>query len=484
MTDIPTPTTDESRGSPGKDPIVKTGGKIYTIGSLRYNRRQLAVLFLWLLGGDFAFTFFESIFARFIPIYLKDLNASNALIGIMTGSIAGLVNIFFLPNISMASDSHRGRWGRRIPFLLWSVPCTVGSLIAVGFAPEIGGWVHGRLGAWLPVAPATLTMGLLSFFVVSFHLWNMVLVNAYNWLLRDVVPQELMGRFLAWFRIMTCLASFAFLWWVFPHAITHRQAMFLGVGLAYLVIFLLMCWQVREGAYPPLSREARPGVLKSFLQYFRECLAIPMYRDFFLVYVLITIGVGCAAPFVMLFARHTLALSMEDIGHVSAWPVLASAVLYLPMGILCDKFNPLRIVMAGLVGMTLVMALSYFLIHDRNAWLVFALIGVLPGVAWGLGSAVLTMKLFPSEKFAQFSAGLNVFACGGMIVGNYLSGAFMDWTGSNYRMIYPWMIVFCLMALAAMVPVYRGWIRHGGPDRYVPPMPPDGAIPHSHSPRD
>ena len=73
--------------------------KLYRTGTLSYTVRGLAVLFLWLLWGDFAFTFFESIFGRFIPLYLKDLHASNALIGVMTGSIAGAVNILFLPNI-------------------------------------------------------------------------------------------------------------------------------------------------------------------------------------------------------------------------------------------------------------------------------------------------------------------------------------------------------------------------------------------------
>lgn len=72
----------------------------YAVGTLRYTFRGLLVLFLWLLWGDFAFTFFENIFSRFVPLYLKDFHASNSLIGIMTGSIAGLVNILFLPNIS------------------------------------------------------------------------------------------------------------------------------------------------------------------------------------------------------------------------------------------------------------------------------------------------------------------------------------------------------------------------------------------------
>ena len=59
--------------------------------------------------GDFAYTFFESIFGPFIPLYLKDLHASNTVIGVMTGSIAGVVNILFLPNLSRSYPESDGR---------------------------------------------------------------------------------------------------------------------------------------------------------------------------------------------------------------------------------------------------------------------------------------------------------------------------------------------------------------------------------------
>ena len=133
--------------------------KSYRISTLRYSLRGLVVLSLWLLWGDFAFTFFESIFAKFIPLYLRDLHASNALIGVMTGSFSGIVNILFLPNISQWSDPTRSRLGRRIPFLyVVTPPLTVVSFLAVGFAPEIlvyRDWKrHGGPNGYVPPIPA------------------------------------------------------------------------------------------------------------------------------------------------------------------------------------------------------------------------------------------------------------------------------------------------------------------------------------------
>src|SRR6266542_1559277 len=128
-------------------PLVPEAGskparKIYRSGTLRYTVGGLVTLFVWLLWGDFCLTIFESIFGKFLPLYMKDLKASNTMIGLLTGSVGGVVNVLFLPNISMATDRHRSRWGRRIPFLFWATPCAVGSLILVGFASEIGAWLH------------------------------------------------------------------------------------------------------------------------------------------------------------------------------------------------------------------------------------------------------------------------------------------------------------------------------------------------------
>lgn len=456
-------------------PIVPAKeAKIYQAGTLLYTFHGLIVLFLWLLWGDFAFTFFESIFGRFIPLYLKDLNASNTLIGVMTGSIAGLVNFFFLPNISQWSDRCRSRLGRRIPFLYAVVPLTVSSLVMVGFAPEIGGWLHRTVVVHLApgVSESTVILALLCVCVVSFHFCNMVQVNSYNWLLRDVVPQELMARFLSWFRIVGTVSALLFLWFVFPHVLTHRREVCAGVGLFFLVAFLLMCSRIREGGYPPVSpAEKRPGILKSFGIYFRECLGIPLYRNFFITYILVLAATVSAGPFAVLFARNSLGLDMEDMGKIFAWGMAVSAVAYYPTGWLCDKISPIAVTIAALCGSVLVSILGFLLVQDKAMFIAYTVIFAVPTVGWALGSMAVTMKLFPSEKFGQFSSALNVLGFGALIPVNFLIGRFMDFMSSNYRMTFLWSAAFFALAVIPLALVHRDWKKHGGPDHYVPPMP-------------
>jgi len=100
-----------------------------------------------------------------------------------------------------------------------------------------------------------------------------------------------------------------------------------------------------------------------------------------------------------------------------------------------------------------------------------ALFLAIPTVTYWLGLGVLTMEIFPSEKFAQMSSGMNVFACGALIFGNLLIGQIFDYIHGTYSLIFAWCAVFYSLALIPAYGVYKGWKLHGGPSNYVPPQP-------------
>lgn len=446
----------------------------YRAGSLTYSKKGLLILSLWLLWGDFAFQFFESIFARFMPIFLKELNASNTMIGIMTGSFAGLVNVLFLPMISQWCDNLRTPIGRRIPLLYVFAPLTVATLIGVGFAPEMGLWLHARVGGLLPASmtPGTVTLGLLCVLVVGFHFFNMVLVNGYNWLVRDVVPLNVMSRFLAWFSIVGAVSGTLFLWFVFPHLLEHRQVIFLSVGVFYIVAFFLMCTKVKEGEYPPPMRQAeRTGIAKTFIIYFRECLQIRLYRHFFLACLLMIAATTGANNFITLFARESLGLDMGQLGHVFAWTSAVSVVFFYPTGWLCDRSSPMHVALGAIILIIVSQLLAYLFVGGWLGFFIYSVAYALPAVAWGLSQRASSMKLFPTEKFGQFSSGLNVFGCGALIVSNFLTGLLMDVLRSDYRLAFLWAVVVALASIPSMLIVLREWNRHGGRENYVAPLP-------------
>jgi maltose/moltooligosaccharide transporter len=464
--------------SPMPSAVSNSEPKLYSAGTLTYTKRGLFVLSLWLLWGDFAFHFFEAVFGRFIPIYLNEFHASNTLIGIASGSIAGLVNIFFLPGISRWSDDFRSSIGRRIPFLYVVTPLVVGSLIAFGFAPEIGAWLHARFALHLPSAwtKTGVILGMITACVVSYHFFNMILVNAFNWLVRDVVPLPVMARFLAWFRIVGTVSSVFFLWFVFPRLLTHRREICLGVGLFYLVSFLVMCRRVKEGTYPtPVVVSKPPGFLENFVVYFRECLQIPHYRQFFVANLLVLLALACAGNFTTLFIKESLGVDMGSMGHIFSWTGVLSAVVFFPVGWLCDRISPMGVALGAIIGLCLGSICAYTMVNTRNAYLVYSLLYTFPLAGWNIGYTATAMELFPPAKFGQFSGGLNVFGCGGLIFGNILIGILMDLAHNDYRLAFLWTALFSASAIIPMILVIRGWKQHGGPGNYVAPLPTSSA---------
>ena len=445
--------------------------RVYSIGTLHYTFRGLVILFAWLLWGDFCFVLFEAIFGRFMPLFLKQLQATDTWISVLTGSTAGCMNLLFLPHISMWSDRHRGRWGRRVPFLFFATPGTVIALCLIGFSPEIGGWVCAHVPLPAAITRVTVILLVLSVFVVAFHFCNMILWNVFYCFLRDVVPTEVMPWCLSGFRVVSTAGGLLFNWLIFPHVLIDRQLVCAGVGLLYLVAFMTMCWQVKEGKYPPLPVAERPrgNVLRTYGGYFKTCLALPFYRNYFIMYVLVSLGGLAAGQFGALFLQKSLGLSLTEMGNIQNWCIGAGLLCLLPSGYLCRKFPPLPVYLGSMVCSIVVSLLSYWFVHDKATVLAYSILATVPAAIAYIAQTMTTMALFPKEKYGQFSSGLNVFSFGCIILGSILVGYLMDRSGHNYRLHFLLSAAGNALALVPLILVYRGWKRYGGATSFVPP---------------
>ncbi len=233
-----------------------------------------------------------------------------------------------------------------------------------------------------------------------------------------------------------------------------------------------MCRKVREGEYPPpVRQEDAPGLGRTFVLYFRECLQLRIYRSFFIACLLMIAATACANNFITLFARESLGFDMGQLGHLFAWTSGISLVFFYPIGWLCDRFSPMHVAVSAMALIVVANLSAFFFVGGWMSFFIFSVTSAMPMVAWGLCQRASAMKLFPSEKFGQFSSGLNVFGCGALIVGNLLMGLLMDFLHSNYRVAFLWTVVIALCAIPPMLIVLREWHRHGGKEGYVPPMP-------------
>jgi hypothetical protein len=146
---------------------------VFRCGNLIYTRRGLVALFAWLLWGDFCFTLMESVVPSVLPLKLRSMDSANWLIGLVMSTLPGIFNTTVCPWVSFKSDRHRGRRGRRIPFILSTMPFLTASLVLIGFSDEIGRWLHTAFFARSAVRQATVIIFLLALFAACFDLFNM-----------------------------------------------------------------------------------------------------------------------------------------------------------------------------------------------------------------------------------------------------------------------------------------------------------------------
>ena len=166
-----------------------------------------------------------------------------------------------------------------------------------------------------------------------------------------------------------------------------------------------------------------------------------------------------------------LEISMEQYGIFLVITYTCSLVLSYPLGILADRFHPLRSGLVSLIAYLLLMAVGYWLLLDAGYFgIIFILHGVISGCYFTL-SASLGSRLLPRELFAQFcSAGGIVTAVFNMILGP-LIGKLIDLSNYNYRCVFLIGAAISLIAILLFAKLLGYYRRYGGDSAYSPPIP-------------
>ena len=457
----------------------------YQVGTLTYTKRTLAVLFFWLLWGDACYMLMENVVPSILPLTMQRLGASNTLMGIVLSTIPMGINLVCNPIISFRSDRYRSRWGRRIPFILFTLLPLVFCLIVVGCGDVIGRWVfdhlqplHGR------VSPETVVLGFIATAMVGFSFFNSFVNSAFWYLFNDVVPEALLARFMAWFRVVSMLAIFAYNVLVFRFASTHATYIMVSAALLYAVGFGLMCLNVKEGDYPPPPpyEAGRTGVLGATLTYFRECHGLAHYWYVFIIAISWG-GIAAASVFYIFFYQST-GLSLEQIGYLAGTGNVAMGAMIVIAARYADRHHPLRVVLAGAVVQVLLATpvLLLWVFWQPPPWANIVLwyaitIGLTSpaGAMLALFDPATLMRIFPRDRYGQFCSANALWRSLAVIMSGIIIGLFFDvmkgWRGAEaaYRTLPFVFLFFYALMLLGVALLYRSWKRYGGDTDYVPP---------------
>ncbi|XHR29752.1 MAG: MFS transporter [Chthoniobacteraceae bacterium] len=463
-----------------------TEPKVYHCGSIKYTSRSLAMLFFWLLWGDFCYMLMEAVTPSIMPLKFQVLGASNTEIGLILGTIPAVIYSCLNPIISFKSDRYRSRFGRRIPFIVFSLPFLVLCLVGLGFGDKIGLWLHTIVGNIASeISPNSMVIWTLGGMMVVFMFFNTFVTSTFWYLFNDVVPAHLLARFMSWFRMISMVSIAIYNFCIFRFARSHFTEILVGAALLYLFGFGLMCLNIREGKYPPPPDyiDGESGPLAAVKTYAKECLSLKHYWFQWMNSFIGAIG-GGVTTFSLLFTL-AIGLDLKQIGYINGCNSLCVSVLVLGTGWLADRFHPIRIVMAGSIfGMLIAIPATLIWLFWRPSpavafWVALAIsLGLTAPLQAMVAMAdpPLLMRLFPRERYGQFCSTNAIWRSIGGVIGGGLVGGFLDvlghWVGKEraYLFIPVWSLCFSLPTLICLVKLYKSWKRYGGDASYLPPM--------------
>lgn len=455
-------------------PATPAGPKEWRAGTLVYTTAGVVTLFAWMLVGDFAWSMRERSVGPLSQWYLKQLNVSNFVFGLIITSLPAIIGLLVTPVVAYRSDRHRGPRGRRIPYLMTTTPMAAMGMTGIAVSPIVGPWLHLQLGA---ASPGETMVCLLWFgaFWTLFDFAQSASYAVFNGLVNDVVPSPLLGRFYGLFRMISLLDGIIFNYWLFGKADTHFTVILLSITGVYAMGLLWVCFRVKEGTYPPPpppdAQAANPfrrfgGAVKT---YARECFTNRYYLYLFLATTFGSLTVLPINTFSLPYAR-SLGVSLDTYGKLFAIMFTCSMGLAFFMGWLADLFHPLRIAIVVQIASVVTMLAGAFLATDaRSFCILFVLQGVLAGCYNSGANQLLGLRLYPQVKYAQFASAAGLFLGLGTVAIAPAVGQLVDWTGNNYRYVFGACALFCAISVIFLFIVFSHFKRLGGDRAYVAP---------------
>lgn len=476
--------------------VTPAAAPVYRAGSLTYTSAGLRAVFAWLLGAEVVFMLIDMIEPRVLPVLLKIHGATDTQIGLIIGSFNAVLQLLIMPPLGYWSDRLRTRWGRRIPVLFWVTPFVTFFLAITPFSPEIADWLlsFDGVGAWLKSLPVTPVIFVFGALVVLYRIVQTATNTTYFGLIRDVIPETHMGRFLALFRVFGAIGTAIMTYWLLGLTETHNKPIFVGIALLNLVCFVAVCWFVREGTYPPV--EANPagataggaarlwGATKTFV---RESYRHAVYLWFYFVRICLYGALLGLGGFTIFFPQRELGLSLMEIGHMLTWPLLVWIVIAYPIGRLVDSRGATFVLRWGLVLITAGYVGTFLLVVGPRTFLVSSLV---TGVAYWIvmmAQLKLTQEVFHPQRYSQL-AGANtiVQSIAVAVIFSYGCGqlldALKDWSHTlnvpgigdvvlgRYRLVNLMLGGCYLFALFGLNRVQHHMRRHTGPNGYQAPL--------------
>lgn len=464
--------------------------KIYECGTLRYTLGGVILTSALIMFGFFCHSFAATVVTNAVTLRVKSLGASDTLMAIILTTIAGVFNMTVCPAVSFKSDRYRGkRWGRRIYFIISTLPMFCAAMLLFGFSGYIGDGLAVLIGKVKSVSPAAVTLGVIALVMVMYQFYRMFVASVIYYIYNDVIPQQFQARVIGAVQVVTVASGAIFNFWFFHYCKDYFTVLLVAAAVVYAVGVGVMCFFVKEPVLPPLTetekKQSNGGA--GVLTFMRESFSHPFYWYGFVGDAFWS--VATAINTYLLFFYMEMGIDLAGIGKISG--IAGIVGMFLSIGIatvgaiFVDRWHPFRVNFYARVFMLLVPIVGlkwiFFTPSPQNffwIYLVNEIVLLTVNYVVGISGMPRLMRIFPKSRFGQFSSAGAMFRSilvliMGLVLGGCIDLGRVLLGGGDfvYRFLWVWRAAWTAAGLFFLYLMYREWQKLGGATSYRAPAP-------------
>ncbi len=430
------------------------------------------VVLVLMLGAGAVDGFMWYLYNTYIPIYLQGGNpnfTADALGFGLTPKSVGIILVidniaaFILaPIIGAMSDGYRGRFGRRMPFVVATLPLAAIALAVVPFIYKaISAETSGNFVQLLPLFVPFFLM--LIFVLVPLA----VVRTPIDALVYDLAPSSDRTKARSLGIILATLLSIGLgivgsILYDFNITFPFILSMVVTIVLTIIGVFAI---KERKGSEfgleeSPVAAPRKSGlghtlaVVRGFPADNKRSILFMCFNIFLGMF-----GFSLIQAFISSYNMTVMGASQANAGLPFLVAGATLMVFSFPAALLANKIGRRRTMMIGCLGWAAA-ALLIFLVPAKPLFIPLVVIVAAFYTLWFVNSFVMLIDAAPDDTTIGTMTALTSMAnMAGMSIGPALTGIAIEASGYNYKVIFLAQVIVVILAFLALVPVKKGEIR-------------------------
>ena len=461
--------------------------KIYQVCGMTYTLPKLLITMGLIFLGYSSFSVCIAATPTLVTLKLKELGISSTLLVLITTTIGQIFNMTVCPWVSFKSDRYRSkRWGRRVPFILYTLPMMCVSWMILAFYREESGVLNRIIAPLAQVSPETMAIIVIAVGIIIFKFFYMFVGSVFFYIYNDVIPPQTMTRFTGGITITGSISATLYNYFIFPHALSHFKPVMIGFAAAYALLMGTVCFLLKEPRFPdPEPEEKKQGRgLAGLFSFCRECFSHRIYVYEFVETTLVSAAI--TSTMFTVFHEQSMGLDLGDIGGVHGTVSLCRTVMAFAAAslgaILVDRWHPVRVsvLLGAFFFLTVCYDTRWFFFDPPPMvfrWVsLFSAIFLFTTLLTGISGMPTLQMMLPKSRFGQFCSARSLVASLTGLLFGLIFGGYMDLLKYGfalgdraYRGIYFWQVLFRGAALVFTMMKFYQYRKLGGFSAYKAP---------------